>query len=83
MEDALIALVRHKTLFIGKTIKGSVATIQADALIKRGLATKGDSKVVKATISPSKGTLHFAPTLLPTEQGVEKAKALLLNRGGV
>ena len=91
MEDALLHLVKCKSLTVGSNSRGSIALIQAEALIKRGLAMTGESKAVKATYSDflnfhgtkSNAATTSAPTLVPTEQGVEKAKAVLSARGGV
>lgn len=86
MEDALIALVRQKTLLVGSTCKGSIATIQADALVKRGLAKAGDSRPVKGTYSTyldASSASTVAPTVVPTEDGVAMANKVLAARGGV
>ena len=86
MEDALIELVRRKALLVGQKGVGAIATIQADALVKRGLAVAGEEQLFKSEYMSHYDVVKApkpAPSILPTPEGVAKANNLLVARGGV
>lgn len=81
MEDAIIDLYRRKTLRVGPTGYGCILKVQADALLKRGLATvTGKEEGRERLCRPSK---VLSDVVAPTEKGIKVAEDLLKKRGGV
>lgn len=81
MEDAIIDLYRRKTLRVGPNGYGCILKVQADALLKRGLAVvTGTKEGRERRCRPSK---VMSDVVEATDKGVKVAEALIKKRGGV